>query len=303
VQSVESWDTTVQMPFERWGSLSVDDHLDTKALAANVLLYDRLIVPVMTPQPARDERAYWSKKGWDPDLQADRLEQLKDLAVVRPWNRARRELYSTRVAQLTAEQHDVDHFHLTRMILAQEQVIEKPPGVSRVVVVAAYNSLTAMKEDFPVEQVDDHLSAQAYLLSRRLAVPDRPEHVIIDECIALSKDEEFRRHRAELFDWQELAAARKWSPADTVERISEMTERYNAKVKSALGNVAWRSAFTLFGIGLGVAGGVTYMAGAAAALSLVRFAKFDRKPSIEAGSSQPAAMFHDVESKLGIKLQ
>lgn len=26
------------MPFERWGSLSVDDHVDTQALVANVLL-------------------------------------------------------------------------------------------------------------------------------------------------------------------------------------------------------------------------------------------------------------------------
>jgi len=37
---------------------------------ANVLLYDRLIIPVMSAQADRNERAYWLNKKWDPDLQA-----------------------------------------------------------------------------------------------------------------------------------------------------------------------------------------------------------------------------------------
>ena len=78
------------MPFERWGSLSVNDHVDTQALVANVLLYDRLVAPVMTEQVDRDERAYWISRGWDPDLQQRRLETLEDLAIRRPWDAARR---------------------------------------------------------------------------------------------------------------------------------------------------------------------------------------------------------------------
>ena len=38
------------MPSERWGSLPVNDHVDTQALVANVLLYRWLVVPVMTEQ-------------------------------------------------------------------------------------------------------------------------------------------------------------------------------------------------------------------------------------------------------------
>jgi hypothetical protein len=78
------------MPFERWGSLSVNDHVDTQALVANVLLYDRLVVPIMTEQVDRDERAYWISRGWDPDLQQRRLETLEDLAIRRPRDTARR---------------------------------------------------------------------------------------------------------------------------------------------------------------------------------------------------------------------
>ena len=293
------------MAFERWGSLSVDDHVDTEALAANVLLYDRLVIPVMTGQPDLDEHAYWISKGWDPELQLSRMDQLGDLGVPRPWNKARRDAYQTRVEALKAEQHDaahIDHKQVTRMVLAQEKVISKPPGVEGVAVVAAYNSLSALTQDFPVADVKDHVAAQAYSLSRRLAVRDLPADVLVREAVKLSSDKDFRRRRSDLFDWQELAAARQWSPQETVERISDMSDRYNARVREAFGTVRWRFAFTLFGIGIGFATGGPIGAGAAAALSLVQFVKLDRKPAIEAGSTQPAAMFHDIETRLGIKL-
>lgn len=96
------------MPLERWGSLSLDDHVDTEALIANVLLFDRLIVPVMTEQPDRNERAYWVSRGWDPDLQSNRLNLLGDLAVRRPWDAKRRSLFRTRLDELIAEQGDAD---------------------------------------------------------------------------------------------------------------------------------------------------------------------------------------------------
>ncbi len=259
----------------------------------------------MTDQPDRDERAYWVSKGWNPELQAERLDQLGTLAVPRTWNKARRSVYRTRVEELRAEQSDaarIDHKHVTRVILAQEKVINKPPGVEGVAVVAAYNSLAALAEDFPIADAKNHLAAQAYLLSRRLAVPDLPLDVLIRESVKLSGDEEFRRRRSELFEWQELAVARRWSPEETVQRISSMADRYNTKVEEAVGTVRWRFAFTLFGIALGFATGGPLGAGAAATLSLVQFVKLDRKPAIEAGSSQPAAMFHDVETRLGMRL-
>jgi hypothetical protein len=295
-----------QMSFERWGSISVDDHVDTQALVANILLYDRLVIPVMSGQADRDERGYWISKGWDPALQSKRIDQLEELAVPRPWSKTRREAFRTRVEQLKAEQHDaeaIDHKHITRMILAQEKVLNKPPGVDGVKVVAAYNSAAALNRDFPVTDAKSHLAAQAYLLTRKLAVPDlADQEVLLREAIKLSKDADFGAKRGDLFDWQELAFAKQWSPEETLQRLSEMTARYNAKVKEATGTVRWKFAFTLFGIGLGFATGGPIGAGAAAALSLVQFAKLDRKPAIEAGSTQPAAMFHDIETHLGIKL-
>jgi len=291
------------MTFERWGSLSVDDHVNPRALVANILLYDRLILPVMTAQADRDERAYWVSKGWDPDLQRARVDQLQDLAIQRPWDAARRANFRTRVEQLAAERRDADPYHATRMILAQEQIGDKPEGVDRITVVAAYNSTKSLTTDFHVANTSESLGAQAYLLSRRLAIPNLPAaEDALKVAIALSRDPAFREKRSALFDWQELAVVQKWTPKETVARISDLTDKYNAAVKDASGKVRWRFAFLISGIAVGFALGGPVGAAATATLSLLEFAKLDRSPAIEAGNAEPAAMFHDIKNRLGLPL-
>jgi hypothetical protein len=44
------------MLIERWGTLSVKDHLDAQALVADLLLYDRLVFPVIS---GARERTRW----------------------------------------------------------------------------------------------------------------------------------------------------------------------------------------------------------------------------------------------------
>ena len=43
------------MAFETWGTFAVDDHLGKRAFVADVLLYDRLVIPV----PDARERERW----------------------------------------------------------------------------------------------------------------------------------------------------------------------------------------------------------------------------------------------------
>lgn len=299
------------MSHERWGSLSVADHVDTRSLVANVLLYDRLVVPVMVHQPERNERAYWVSKGWDPDLQATRLEQLEELAIRRPWSVERREVFKTRAQELAAEQYDsagmMDGQQLTRIILAQEDVLDRPAGVHEATVIAAYNSAKSLQNDYLVAHAGNDLAAHAYLLSRRLAVPDLPDpDDSFREAIKLSRDEEFRARRADLFQWQEDEIIRGRAPGAVVERLCEMSDAYNVEVQKAFKVVRWKLAFTVFGaalgLGTGIATGGVAAAAAPAALSLISFMLLDRKPAIDAGSSRPAAMFHDIETHLGLKL-
>ena len=51
---------------EVWGTFSVLDHLRTGAFVAEVLTYDRLVIPA-PPEGDGAEYGRWRRKGWDPD--------------------------------------------------------------------------------------------------------------------------------------------------------------------------------------------------------------------------------------------
>jgi len=57
---------------QRWGTFSVRDHVGPQPFAADVLMYERLILPY--PADA-EERSNWAKSGWEPD----RLDAILDL--------------------------------------------------------------------------------------------------------------------------------------------------------------------------------------------------------------------------------
>jgi hypothetical protein len=68
-----------------WGCYSVADHLEPRAFVADLLLYDRLVVPV----PAEDDRARWEKQ-WDPGRQDVLLGILGGFAERVEWSGALR---------------------------------------------------------------------------------------------------------------------------------------------------------------------------------------------------------------------
>lgn len=294
------------MSFERWGSLSVSDHIDTQLLVANVLLYDRLVFPVFTEAEDRDERTYWLEKGWNPDMQAARLEQLGALAVHKPWNAQRREAFSNRLAELRALQEDadgIDAFGLTRRLIAQEQQVKLPLGVTHVDVLAAYNSEQGILQDYSVENRRENHALQAYLLTRKLAIPRLPNpEDALRVAIQLSGDDEFRKKRAELYDWQDYIVGKGYTPKQAVEYMAQLTEEYNKIVAKAHKKIYYRFAFVIGGVALGLIGiGLGQpIASGAAILSLIEFATLNKEPVIQAGEARPMAVFHDIETKLGV---
>jgi hypothetical protein len=55
-----------------WGTFSVKDHSDPRAFIAEVMLYDRLVIP---KPPNATERARWEELGWAPE----RLESILEI--------------------------------------------------------------------------------------------------------------------------------------------------------------------------------------------------------------------------------
>ena len=82
--------------WQLWGAFSVLDHLPERAFVSDVLVYDRLIIPV----PVEGEDARWVRR--DPERQRIFLNVLKDgnpgRVVEIPWNNDHREVRKSRLA-------------------------------------------------------------------------------------------------------------------------------------------------------------------------------------------------------------
>jgi hypothetical protein len=164
-----------------WGTFAVNDHLQTGAFLREVLLFDRLVVPV----PSSDvERARWSApnpndptESWKPDRQDQLLAVLgtqsspgyngAKLVVPAPWDQARWQAARSKpeVAEMI---HAESGWDATRMIVAQD---EKFPGI--VEAIAAYPSASACRAD--IQLADDPAGLGAadalVMLARPLLVP------------------------------------------------------------------------------------------------------------------------------------
>ena len=122
------------MSRERWGTFSVIDHKNPATLVPEVLLYDRLVLPV---PPNEDERKRWTDRGWAPDVLDRRLEQLGPLAVTASWSHAERQraieaweqhmkTVRSDAEQIVREIKEKAPYQMTRMVLANDKPVVLP---------------------------------------------------------------------------------------------------------------------------------------------------------------------------------
>lgn len=166
------------MSRERWGTFSVVDHQRPRAFVTEVLLYDRLIIPI--PSDA-EERARWTSIGREPDRLDQNLELLGDTAIRVRWDQQKRDAFKTRFAaakaaafdtkNLTqAKQSTLDPLYVTRILLAHEFLPDLPKGVSKVWPLAAYPSFSKYQEDTALED-EQRQEKLVMVLSHRFLVP------------------------------------------------------------------------------------------------------------------------------------
>lgn len=291
------------MARQRWGSFSVRDHLHTRALATDVLLYDRLIFPV---PPKRDEKAldYWRTKGWDPDFLQSRLMQLKGLTRTYRWGRKQHEMFKNRFPRIRAH-FDLENmakrargelaYEATRMMIAEDRAKIVPDGTDADVVVA-YQSRRKFGTDFMLRQRGDREARLGYLLTFMVHVPAiGNEDANLETALGIARDHRFQRKRRALYGWQESVLAKSRGDRVDLEEFQDLVEAYNAEVKAHVKSTRRRFGFMLatMGLGLAEAEGITDLAGEA--LELIGFATTTGAP-IETG---PTAMFHHIDQVFG----
>ncbi|SAL52347.1 hypothetical protein AWB70_04333 [Caballeronia cordobensis] len=282
------------------------------AFVADVLLYDRLVVPY---PPTAEERARWSERErqWRPDLLDAKLDLLPEQMVIRvPWNEFAQERYKLRIdaakdvsfdgQHIVTEQASVDAYHMTRMILAQDCRPQLPEGVTKVWAFGAYPSLMAYQKDHAEATNAEGQEILAMVLRHRFLVPEsegKSDDELLAQAVALAKRGDFKEKRARFHRWQEDVIEQEITSADAVAEMEELVRQLEAITRKARIDTCLKFAFMAIpaAIGLATAGAGTPLvaAGAAGLVSVASFIYFDRKPRIDAGDCDAAAMIHDVQ--------
>ena len=224
------------MKTERWGTLSVKDHLDAQALIADLLLYDRLVFPVFA---GPNERTRWRGEHWGPDLQESLIEELGvDIAVKAPWDETRREQYKD--LREARKQIAEDAFQTTRWVLAMDRDLPRPEG-TEVRAIAAYHDVDEGKRELGLTTPQPDaiaLGKLAFVVGQRLLVPaidpKQDPHDLVLRARDLSRNQKYREQRQEFYVWQEInvdAIARGRKTVDSeVDELKERADELNSSI-------------------------------------------------------------------------
>lgn len=88
------------MSRQLWGCYAVSDHIVDRAFVADVLLYERLVIPV-PPSDSPEQSRVWEKH-WQPERQQRLLAILGEIAYRVPWSEALRAEWHQRWSAATA---------------------------------------------------------------------------------------------------------------------------------------------------------------------------------------------------------
>jgi hypothetical protein len=95
------------MDWELWGTFSVSDHLRPRAFVADVLLYDRLVIPT-PPDSDDEEQDRWREQKWDPERQRQILalmdEDRQNRVIRVPWTEQLRNVWESKHSNAVASQ-------------------------------------------------------------------------------------------------------------------------------------------------------------------------------------------------------
>lgn len=310
---------------ERWGTFSVRDHMTKAPFVSDVLLYDRLVIPVPDPnEKSAEEQKFW--KRFNPDELNNCLNILKiktplddGLALTVPWDKSKRDRFSNKMSTASAlatQQRNpdagyyMDPFAMTRQLIKNEFLPAEPKDVSKVWALAAYGSAEEFNKAAEASDPDKRRDRLAALISHRFLTPAKndPKHELLKKAVDLATSDTFRKKRAALYEWQEDIIEENVRDEKAINEMEKKLADYNTAIENSFDTVNEKFVFTLIPIGLGAAGAL--LSGAALPLVLVaagglvqlaRFWRFDSKPKIDAGDADAAAMIHDARKALPLR--
>ncbi|AJG20752.1 hypothetical protein RR42_m3384 [Cupriavidus basilensis] len=233
-----------------------------------------------------------------------------------PWNEFAQERYNSRITaakdvafdggHIVEEQATVDALHMTRMILAQDCRPQLPKGVTKVWAFAAFPSLLAYREDQALASSPGRQEILAMVLRHKFFIPGtkgKSGDELLSQAVELAGRDDFREKRARFHRWQEDIIEQQIEPEQAVEEMEGHLKQFEVIARKAKVDVYWRFAFIAIPAAIGMvtagAGMPLVFAGASGLVSIAALVRFDRKPRIDAGDCDAAAMIHDIQQHFG----
>jgi hypothetical protein len=298
---------------ETWGTYSVRDHLVQRAFVADVMLYDRLVLPVPPLEPDEEHQREWKRwegEGWEPHRQTELLGLLGPIAYPVPWGSTMRTEWERKwiAAQIAGE--STTPYQVTGGVLAAGL----PANVTAVTAVATYPSKEAFERSVglrPTEPGETKLypgNVVCAALGREFLIPDPDEHRsdndLLRATVDLACDSEFRQKRRNFWRWERefiTDGVTDQAAIDAaVSEMGELIEEEKSTVRKSKLRTVSRYAFTVATITLGLVGGpLTPLAIGGAFVSVARFTADRLLEGQPVASQSPAALFHDTRRQLG----
>lgn len=217
-----------------WGVYSVRAHMDMRALARELLLYDRLVLPV--PEDI-DEADRWDDQGWDTRQLDYVAKHMGDLVHLVPWTKEMRSSWKDHMgllaaAGVTAEGAAYGATPMTMVsFIWQDVSTHRPPdGLPPVPprIVAAYLSEEEATADFEPVAAPTKGNAPAgrrsgILLTQRVDVPaGEDDEDIFLRAVRTARETEFASARRALYDYEDRLIAEDRTDADVDRALSRL---------------------------------------------------------------------------------
>lgn len=251
---------------ELWATFSVEDHRRPGAFVAEVLLYDKLIIPVppteadgLSVAEVLTEQRRWAK--WDPQRQREILDILGDRAEKIPWTAARQAEWRIEMARGFANARR-DGYFLTGTVLQRFA-----PRMARAVnAVSQYHSLDELEHGAHIRRREPHEALPAgtlmAVLGYELLTPevlDPRDLGVLADAVAVARESQYREARHALYEWQHrfVSDAGLTDAASIAAAVEEMESKVKELNHAVTSQRRWKSTkkfFTFLGLGASAAG-------------------------------------------------
>lgn len=278
------------LDWQLWGTFSVVDHLRRDAFVSDVLVYNRLLVPV----PSDDAVDAWQQAGWQPARQRAILGILKDGNQRRveeiTWGPERLEEYRAQTSRMKSELAAgaawdvpmIQHFQsagpgmreqlATRYVLVdyrnEQRDRAKLAGISPspVDIVAAYGSEEEFTGETGAEPTDDPASPEDLLgaFAWPFAVPADVGGGDLDtlrRAVEYANQPQVQQYRQAFHRWRGEMVREGKSPAGATKDLQQEIDAYASWARTRRQAQIIRRACVVAGIGVGIAAAVLPIVG------------------------------------------